>query len=358
MSGKPWEILQGDVRKVLKTLPSDHFDGVLSDPPYGMAFMGKRWDYYLPSVNVWTELLRVLKPGAHGVLFGGARTSHRLAVNVEDAGFELRDTIAWLYGSGLPKSLDVSKAIDKEARVSRKVVGRSEATAATGGVYGAYGRGFDITVPFTAATRQWDGWGTTLKPAHEPIILCRKFFEGTVAQNVQRWGVGALAIDGCRVGSEKRHNGSASRNEIFGQFKGAETGGRDAIGRWPTNVCLDEEAAAALDAQNGVSRFFYTSKASKAERGKGNRHPTVKPLDLIRYLAQLILPPKRRGKPRRILIPYSGSGSEIIGCLQAGWDEVVGIERELEYIQIAETRIRKGGVFSKLLRTKRRQATP
>lgn len=414
--GKPWEILHGDVRRVCKTLEPNSFDALIADPPYGLSFMGKRWDYFLPSVNVWTELLRVIKPGAHAMLFGGSRTFHRLAVSVEDAGFELRDTLMWMYGSGFPKSLDVSKAVDKMSGHWRGRAGdvASSNVAMEHPNYGRTKKGRPITA---AAAATWDGYGTALKPAYEPIILARKPLEGTVAANVTKWGTGALAIDACRIGTT---GGTAGRDYaktgLFG-MGGKATIERLDAGRWPANVILDE-AGAMLDAQSGnrpgmsgggkhradytggmfggidsthtargdsggASRFFYTPKADRYQREAGldgmkrhkpthgkdnaggglsvsgsvnesaNNHPTVKPIDLIRYLARMILPPKR-GTPRRILVPFSGSGSEIIGCLQAGWEEVVGIEREAEYIEIAKARITKGGVFSKLVREKRR----
>lgn len=439
--GKPWEILQGDARQVLKTLPDNSFHGCVSDPPYGLSFMGKRWDYDVPSVGTWVELLRVLKPGAHALLFGGSRTVHRLACAVEDAGFEIRDTLHWIYGSGFPKSLDVSKAIDKAAGAKRRVVGTSRGTSSVdGGSYrggvGTKQRGVDVpvTAPETEAAIAWDGYGTGLKPAYEPILLVRKLPEGTVADNARRWKTGGLAIDDCRIdfaGAEDEAETKAKnahtklgsgrrRNTVFQPDKAPA---RDYVapGRWPSNLILDEESAAMLDAQvgdrpgmsggglhraeygggmfgavdsagtargdnGGPSRFFYVVKAGRFERESGlaefdekilgslagggegaddpvskrftksarNTHPTVKPIDLIKYISALILPPKW-GEPRRCIVPFSGVASEMIGAMQSGWEEVVGVEREVEYIPKAEARIRKGGVFSTLDRSTKRR---
>jgi site-specific DNA-methyltransferase (adenine-specific) len=223
----------------------------------------------------------------------------------------------------------------------------------------------------TDAAREWSGYGTALKPAWEPAVLARKPLEGTVAENVARWGVGALAIDASRVGTgADKTPAPTSRGDSSPWFTttGDNLGGDDSKGRWPANVILDAEAGAALDEQSGVwrshrpgarygmgysgarfdktpimhhgdtggaSRFYYCAKASKRERGEGNAHPTVKPIDLMRYLARLIMPPR----PVRILVPFAGSGSEMIGCMLAGWPEVIGIEREAEYVQIARARL-------------------
>jgi site-specific DNA-methyltransferase (adenine-specific) len=229
-------IHEGDALAILRTLPSDHYHGSLTDPPYGLSFMGHAWDHGVPSVEVWAEVLRCLRPGAHLLAFGGTRTFHRLACAIEDAGFEIRDCMQWLYGSGFPKSHDVSRAIDREE--------------------GA-----------TEAARQWDGHGTALKPAWEPIIVARKPLDGTVAQNVQQWGCGGLAIDACRIGyadeddkaaaaaaaqracqDQNRHLRTRSN---FAEGDGAATVGpfleKQDLGRWPVNVILDEEAGVMLD---------------------------------------------------------------------------------------------------------------
>lgn len=241
----------GDCVEVMATLPADSVDSIVTDPPYGLGFMGKAWDALPPGEEWARECLRVLKPGGHLLAFGGTRTWHRLAVAVEDAGFELRDSIAWLYGSGFPKSLDVSKAIDKAAGAERPTYAR----AAFGGTFSddggtTYGTAIDGT-PITDAAREWQGWGTALKPAFEPIVVGRRPLIGTVAANVLMHGTGALNIDGCRVGDEERHNPSARTNGLAAPVM---TTGRETTGRWPANVVLDPAAAAELDAQTGIMR--------------------------------------------------------------------------------------------------------
>ena len=300
----------GDCRDVMATLPAESVDAIVCDPPYGLSFMGKGWDYGVPGVDFWVEALRVLKPGGHLIAFGGTRTYHRLAVAIEDAGFEVRDCLMWLYGSGFPKSLDVSKAMDKvlgkqgTGFVSAGHDGRSAEMKQDLSFRSDYGYKY---APSTDLAKQWHGWGTALKPAYEPAILARKPLRGTVADNVARWGVGGLNIDGCRVAYEGKAptgSGNESNVVVYGHYKG--TGGNETspLGRWPANVILDEEAAAALDAQSGVtksspaarrdnhqnnmvygkysgattyghsdtggaSRFFYTAKASRSEREAG-----------------------------------------------------------------------------------------
>ena len=602
-------IAQGDVLAVLRELPSNEFDACLCDPPYGFSFMGKKWDYDVPSVDVWRELLRVLKPGAPVIAFGGTRTFHRVAVGIEDAGFELRDVLSWNYGSGFPKSLDVSKALDKAAGAEREKTPTTPMH--TGSEVGAISKNRRCAVcllphasanpckcprdsgPASAAGQQWAGYGTALKPAWEsavmarkpmdisgltlvlaqtltevvcqlsllardagclsasslsalqplgsarwgavatcntpgalldltatwpsasetpsclntalswlriladvserastfttetassltidlrtlssstsaitpesiirastgqrgitsiaslaesvfaavkarldltritsagvpatsmagvegllpnwePAILARKPLEGTVAANVDRWGVGGLAIDACRIAgadSTKRKN-TAEMGYHGGNTADSYETGSD-LGRWPANVIMDEEAGAAIDAQTGPmkdgtavnrnrsgvapnqvygkrnaptvdagygggggpSRFFYSAKVSTKEREWGcdafeikhqgsamvhengmgetridgapakkarNTHPTLKPIALARWLARLIMPPTPNAK---LLVPFSGAGSEMIGALEAGWPMVFGIEGEEAYIEIAHARI-------------------
>jgi site-specific DNA-methyltransferase (adenine-specific) len=288
----------------MATLSAESVDAIVCDPPYGLSFMGKGWDHGVPGVDFWVEALRVLKPGGHLIAFGGTRTYHRLAVAIEDAGFEVRDCLMWLYGSGFPKSHNL--------------------------------RG------------EWQGWGTALKPAYEPVILARKPLRGTVADNMAQWGTGGLNIDATRVGDEG--------------------------GRWPANVILDEEAAAALDAQSGIggaSRFFYTAKASRSEREAGldgvevkqagsvrghnkhkprlagdgrvnpqitepqraNHHPTVKPIALMRYMIRLVVP---RGAV--VLDPFMGSGSTGCAAMVEGM-QFIGIDIIPEYVEIARLRL-------------------
>ena len=449
-----WRINRGDVVEVLRSEPDNSFDGVLCDPPYGLSFMGKRWDYDVPSVELWREVLRVLKPGSPLLAFGGTRTYHRTVVAIEDAGFEIRDQLAWMYGSGFPKSLDVSKAIDARpgihlreqfgrelaaARdaagmsrqdVSERVVGTRTGAcwnwehhqfpearhwpalkAALPTLHDAWGEvlaqadrektgkvtatrlavapgqdndrratTLDITAPSTSLAQEWQGYGTALKPAHEPIVLARKPLDGTVAQNVAQWGVGGLSIDACRIDKAEGDTngwdswddpGSANTASGGNTARTAEQKAKRAHppGRWPANVILDEEAGAILDAQSGdrpgmsgggkhradypggmfggidsthtargdnggASRFFYCAKVSTRERA-GSKHPTMKPLALTEYLARLIMPPR----PGLLLVPFAGSGSEMIGALRAGWAGVVGIEREAEYVETARRRL-------------------
>lgn len=375
-------ILHGDCLETLKTFESNSIDAIVTDPPYGIAFMGKRWDYDVPSVEVWRECLRVLKPGGHMLAFGGTRTYHRLVTAIEDAGFEIRDQIQWIFGQGFPKSLDVSKAIDKEAGATREVVGYYASPEGTSGASNHQERigtstrigGLPaITAPATDSAREWEGWGTALKPANEPICLARKpLSESTVAKNVLKWGTGALNIDGCRVGSGGHLKWERPRD--MGFHGGTDTGPCAALestqGRFPANLILDEESAAALDAQSGVSdarggrqrvedsaamgyhggasgghqkvvrndsggtsRFFYVAKASKADRGEGNGHPTVKPTALMAYLCRLITPPGGL-----VLDPFAGSGSTGVGALREGF-RFVGIEREDQYVAIAAARV-------------------
>ena len=193
----------------MKTLDDNSVDSIVTDPPYGLSFMGKKWDYDVPSVEVWKEAMRVLKPGGHALIACGTRTQHRMVCNIEDAGFEIRDVVSWIYGSGFPKSLNISKVIDKAAGAEREVVGKINAPASqkrvqTMGRPEHSGSGWqespNITAPATEAAKEWDGWGTALKPACEFFTLCRKpLSEKTIAANVLKWGTGGINIDGCRV---------------------------------------------------------------------------------------------------------------------------------------------------------------
>jgi hypothetical protein len=314
-------IAQGDVLAVLRELPDNEFDALLCDPPYGFSFMGKKWDYDVPSVEVWREALRVLKPGAPLVSFGGTRTFHRVAVGIEDAGFELRDVLSWMYGSGFPKSLNIGKAIDSAAGATRPVIGTQTLTGNAavslkdkGGTYGVQvgtvpPKTVNVTGPATDLAQQWDGYGTALKPAWEPAILARKPLDGTVANNVAKWGVGGLAIDACRIGRAEgdrvsgwsKTGSRASENVAMSGGNTERDPKADAAARWPANVAMDEDAAAALDAQagnrpsspypehtadgavlpltkrtaggysddGGPSRFFYCAKVSTREREHG-----------------------------------------------------------------------------------------
>jgi hypothetical protein len=267
-------IYHGDCREVMATMDAASVDAIVTDPPYGLAFMGKGWDHAVPGVEFWAEALRVAKPGAHLVAFGGTRTFHRLACAIEDAGWEMRDCLSWLYGSGFPKSHNLAVAFDKQDGMAARGVGFTTAgytASATvpGGMHKEHVGKSDLA-------RQWQGWGTALKPAWEPIILARKPLVGTVAANVAAHGTGALNVDGCRI--EGKLDGDPNR---FAKTNGGEFVAFSksapvvrSEGRWPANVVLDEDAAAQV---GEPSRFFYTAKASRSEREAGlDRTCTVK----------------------------------------------------------------------------------
>jgi DNA modification methylase len=358
----------GDCLGVLPTLPADHFDSCVTDPPYGLGFMGRAWDRGVPGVAYWREVLRVLKPGAHLVACGGTRTYHRLACAIDDAGFEMRDMVAWLYGTGFPKSLDVSKAIDKEAGAVRKPIGPKtggryeypQQDITGGALVGAANAGYVqmVTLPATHDARTWEGWGTGLKPAIEPIVLARKpLSEATVAANVLRWGTGALNIDGCRI--ESSAEDQAYMLERISNFKTQSIGGNGTFnggkavdrstfdaskGRWPANVVHDgstevvsafPDEAGGYDKRMGMApgqrrggfgdvghdkgddkpngplygdsgsaaRFFYWAKADDGDR-LGSPHPTIKPVDLMRWLCRLVTRPGGM-----VLEPFAGTGT-------------------------------------------------
>ena len=404
------KLLQGDCLEVLKSIPDNSLDSIVTDPPYGLSFMGKRWDYDVPSVDVWAECQRVLKPGGHLLAFAGTRTQHRMAVRIEDAGFEIRDMIAWVYGSGFPKSLDVSKALDKMAGAEREVLGKAKKNGGASNGRNSASVGYvcetneyDITAPATEAARQWQGWGTALKPALEPITVARKPLIGTVAANVLAHGTGGLNIDGCRVGTDLIQGGRAglSGESTFNVCTGDKQPPHE--GRWPANLIHDGsdevleqfpanrpgmsgggkgKRDASMFGVGGVSkpehfrcdtgsaaRFFYCAKASKKDRDEGlegfekrmaapacarvsqlqgeeatcisntknpraNVHPTVKPTDLMRYLCRLVTP-----TGGVVLDPFMGSGSTGKAATLEGFD-FIGIEREAEYLAIADARIK------------------
>jgi site-specific DNA-methyltransferase (adenine-specific) len=364
---------------------------VVTDPPYGLSFMGKKWDYDVPAVEVWAECLRVLKPGGHLLAFAGTRTQHRMAVRIEDAGFEIRDMIAWVYGSGFPKSLDVSKVIDKAAGAEREVVGSKTITGMTPDreTFGANdrssgkGMGFrpgdvSITAPATPEARQWSGWGTALKPALEPITVARKPLIGTVAENVLQHGTGGLNVDGCRVGTETVKSHHTAMLSHGGQnsrpwHDGHKNTTHENTGRWPANLIHDgsDEVVGLFPERDGGSfpekqntksmfmtsqgkglspsremgdtgsaaRFFYTAKADKSDRGPGNNHPTVKPLDLMRYLVRLVCP-----IGGIVLDPFSGSGTTLAAA-QAEGCLAIGVEREAAYCEIIKGRFHQRRLF-------------
>jgi len=310
------QLHHGDCLDVLRTMPDASVDAIVTDPPYGLRFMGKKWDYDVPTVEVWAECLRVLKPGGHLLAFAGTRTQHRMAVRIEDAGFEIRDMIAWVYGSGFPKSHNVAIGIDKMYGAPHRgralnVAGRGNRPDIQGPEANPNGRALEAYAPATDAARQWDGWGTALKPALEPVTVARKPLEGTVAANVLQWGTGGINVDGCRVGTDliTQHGRGDSANIAMSGRNYAEEAGRKWTGRWPANLIHDgsDEVVGLFpetkpsrsqdgprgtrpagfgnvghvsgsnrpngtqhdDAGGSAARFFYTAKTSKADREYG-----------------------------------------------------------------------------------------
>jgi site-specific DNA-methyltransferase (adenine-specific) len=359
----------GDNREVLPTLSEASVDFVCSDPPYGLGFMGHEWDHGVPGIPYWEAIQRVCKPGALMLAFGGTRTYHRLTCAIEDAGWEIRDCLMWLYGTGFPKAADIGKTIDKAKGASREVIGtklgRPGYSLADNGrtneVYGDLHNPVGecaITAPATDLAKQWTGWANALKPAWEPIVLAMKPLDGTLAHNAETWGVAGMNIDGSRIQTADNANGADHKGKV-------------AAGRWPANILLDEETATQLDQQSGqsaskvrieknfgrkdesqyrikpvpgvvkdfgdaggASRFFYTAKASRSERGEGNDHPTVKPLKLMQYLLTLLSTPTGG----RVLDPFAGSGSTLLAAKLLG-RRAMGIELEEHFCEIAASRL-------------------
>ena len=387
-----WILEHADCLDAMREMPADSIDAIVTDPPAGIAFMGREWDKDKGGRDAWVkwmtevarECLRVIKPGGHALVWAIPRTSHWTGWAWEDGGWEPRDKIVHLFGSGFPKSLSVSKALDKAAGVEREVVGertfrgkaaqdwREKGGTFTAGASSSAGctKTVGITAPATDAAKQWDGWGTALKPAAEDWWLFRKPLVGTVAANVLAHGTGAINVDACRIGTgeDKTSGGCAGVSALHegGITKRAPVD--FSKGRWPANVTIDEEAASMLDKQTGTlksgggikgkrshvntygnptqdlitdwngdsggaSRFFYTAKASRKERGEGNTHPTVKPLALMKWLVRLVCPPGGT-----VLDPFAGSGTTGIAALEEGF-MFVGIEREAEYAEIARKRL-------------------
>lgn len=343
------KLINGDSMEVLKDLEDNSIDSVVSDPPYGLSqistqkfnecmikwctddrsfipsskgFMGKSWDSFVPPPSLWDEVYRVLKPGGHALIFAGSRTQDLMGLSLRLAGFELRDCVQWIYGSGFPKSLDINKAIK------------------------------------TDDAKEWEGWGTALKPAYEPALLVRKPIEGSVAQNVLKYGVGGINVDGGRIETDdntlrKGEVREPNKEHLFA-MGGLEFSGGHDLGRWPSNIIFKEDSNT-----QEWARYFYCAKASREERDKGldrfeefnsgvgalvdggraktkkrNIHPTVKPIDLMRYLCRLITP-----AGGTVLEPFMGSGTTGIGAIKEGFN-FIGIEREKEYFEIAEARIK------------------
>ena len=345
------KLLLGNCLDKLKELDDNSIDSIVTDPPYGLSFMGKKWDYDVPSQEIWEECMRVLKPGGHLLSFAGSRTYHRMAVRIEDAGFEIRDQIMWVYGSGFPKSLNIGKAVDKLQGNEREDLGQS--LNARPNMDGKSTNTYSVRKHSnkTKGNTEWEGWGTALKPAHEPIVMARKpLSEKTVGNNVLEWGTGGINIDESRVDfvseadkaesiNKNQHadfGSTMGTNQIYGDYSMLEPQNYNPTGRFPANIIFDEEAGKLLDGQyEGVSRFFYCPKSSKKDRNEGtdNNHPTVKPTDLMLYLIRLVTP-----NGGITLDPFMGSGSTGKAAIRGGFD-FIGIERENEYFQIAEGRI-------------------
>jgi site-specific DNA-methyltransferase (adenine-specific) len=403
-------VFHGSNLDVLPTLPDNSVDAIVTDPPYELGFMGKSWDSsgIAYSVELWQECLRVLKPGGHLLAFGGSRTWHRIAVAIEDAGFDVRDSIAWLYGSGFPKSLDISKAIDKAAGAEREVLETiPDRWTGKGSIYqyamAEEKENVNITAPATYQAKKWQGWGTALKPAFEPIIVARKPLIGTVAANVLEWGVGGLNIDGSRIGTEERTNaGMSSLGVMHDDNWQPKQVSSTVQGRWPANIILDEHTAGLLDQQapatgafakvksghsgksqgiygdyeqrgddgatfygdglGGASRFFYVAKASKKDRNEGladlpmiDRGSPAQGMqnmdggrDRMRQNFHPTVKPtalmeylvKLVTPPGgTVLDPFTGSGSTGKAALLNGF-KFIGIELTADYLPIIEGRLK------------------
>ena len=369
------ELHHGNCLDILRTMPDASVDAVVTDPPYGLSFMGKRWDYDVPGVEIWEQCLRVLKPGGYLLAFAGTRTQHRMAVRIEDAGFEIRDMIAWMYGSGFPKSHNVSKGFDREAGILKPefkgftVAGSSHNPNISKTIPT---NGYVPPTPVTDEAKQWQGWGTALKPAMEPITMARKPFKGTVADNVQMYGTGAINIDGCRISCNELRPKILStaslpvKNALGVSLNGSKCDGVTDAPRWPANV-MHDGCEDVLRGMGEAARFFYTPKACKEDRDDGcemmearwkagysytdtagnaadgmfkdretfkrNFHPTVKPTDLMGYLCRMVTPPGGI-----VLDPFTGSGSTGRGAVLEGF-RFIGCEMDADYIEIAKARI-------------------
>ena len=378
-------VIHGDCLEVMRNLKAEGVtvQAIVTDPPYGISFMQRNWDHGIPGVPFWQAAFDLLPPGGHLLAFGGTRTFHRLACCIEDAGFEIRDTLMWVYGSGFPKSHDVSKGIDKAAGAVREVVGRrADADKLSfNGKHAGWDRPWmqddaaleqcrSITAPATDAAREWAGWGTSLKPAWEPVIMARRPLIGTVSQNVQAHGTGAINVDACRVAgveSTIRTSNAGTNGDGWGMGKVAHING-STTGRWPANVVHDGSAevdaafAAFGEKTSGAfsnrktagiwsgdkisqkvsghtggdtgtaSRFFYSAKASKADR-YNSKHPTVKPVALMQWLVRMVTP-----KGGTVLDPFAGSGTTLQAAALEGF-AAIGIEKEAEYVADIKNRM-------------------
>ena len=387
----------GDCRVSMAAMDASSVDAIVTDPPYGLAsgptttledaqggrgFMGKKWDRGVPGVTFWAEALRVAKPGAYLLAFGGTRAFHRMAVAIEDAGWEIRDCCCWVYGSGFPKSLDASKAIDRAAGAEREVVGSRPLTGngktMRSGFHQPDGTGagetvkqetFNLTSPATPEASAWQGWGTALKPAWEPILMARKPLEGTVAANLLKHGTGAINVDGCRIGAEVTSRRNTAEMGYHGGNLAPSYATGSTQGRWPANF-MHDGSPEVLEPLGEASRFFYCAKTSSADREEGceelatstgadatsrqegtagldnpragasrtrevvrNHHPTVKPTELMRHLVRLVTPPGGL-----VLDPFMGSGSTGKAAILEG-ARFVGCDLDPAYLEIAAARI-------------------
>lgn len=273
------KLMLGNCLEKMKELETNSVDSIVTDPPYGLSFMGKKWDYDVPSQEIWEECLRVLKPGGYLLAFAGSRTYHRMAVRIEDAGFEIRDQILWVYGQGFPKSMDISKKIDAKLGAEREVIGMGKSGKTrqilnAANTPNSFGGDFDITEPTTDEAKRWSGWGTALKPAHEPIVMARKpISEPTVADNVLKYGTGGINIDGCRIETDDNLGGGATNGSVldidgfdrpwmhndekmkeFQQKMQDKVEHAQNLGRFPANIIFDKEAGKVLDEQSGISK--------------------------------------------------------------------------------------------------------
>ena len=331
-------LLQGDCLEQLKRLDNNSIDSIVTDPPYGLSFMGKKWDYDVPSVEVWEECLRVLKPGGHLLSFSSARTYHRMVVNVEDAGFEIRDQIMWVYGSGFPKSHNIGKSVDKLLGNKREVVGKNPNHRESDALFELGFQGGKGDGDITKGQSKWEGWGTALKPAHEPIVLARKPLANTVAKNVLEYGTGGINIDkskceGDRFPANFIHDGSQLVLDLFPQqaqsfFYCAKTSKKER----DAGLNCEEKSFVQFQTGNGAS-----GKASSISEGRTtaykNNHPTVKPIKLMTYLINLVTPPGGA-----VLDPFMGSGSTGVAAIQDGYT-FFGCEMDKDYLDIAKHRI-------------------
>ena len=403
-----YEIKQGMNQDILKQFPDNHFDSIVTDPPYGIEFLGKDWDSNTGTVETWQECLRVLKPGGHLLAFSAARTYHHLATNIESVGFEIRDQIMWIYASGFPKAQDIGKAIQKRQGVEQTKEYKENIPRVGGtGTTDAFEMCKEETVCTSPEAQQWAGWKTALKPAHEPIVMARKPFNGSTIDNVITHGVGALNIDATRIGDEIMPIGAHDQTGcLFNPNKTSAFAEETNQGRFPSNVMGDIPE---------YQKYFYCPKVSRKERHTGfeqknipttsggmfdnhgtgvmysigtdmkttvdplghipapfgnvkgayvdgerfavkhqeyqqtgtlkrmkdkmhqpqvgNNHPTVKPVELMKYLVRLVTPPNSK-----VLDPFCGSGSTGMAAVELG-HEFIGCELDPAYVDIANKRI-------------------